>query len=110
MGKTLVSSQIRRFSSATESSPQTRTVYSLPLHLTVSVSSSDELAVEEDEEDAMCVTVQMKPKVLARTLHALFSNIYNLHIMELATNQNVAAHDLPLIFRTIIIFFWLRLI
>lgn len=49
-GNTFVSSQIRRFSSPTVSSPQTRTVYSLPLHLTLSVSSSDEPEPEPESE------------------------------------------------------------
>lgn len=49
LGNTLVSSQIRRFNSPTVSSPQTRTVYSLPLHFTVRVSSSS----DTDDVDAV---------------------------------------------------------
>ena len=54
LGNTVVNSQIRRFNSPTESSAQTRTVYSFPLHFTVSVSSSsdtdDDVAVEAEAE------------------------------------------------------------
>lgn len=52
LGNTLVSSQIRRFNSPTVSSPQTRTVYSFPLHFTVRVSSSSD-TVDVDAVEAM---------------------------------------------------------
>ena len=48
-GNTVVNSQIRRFNLPTESSPQTHTVYSFPLHFTINVSSSsvtDDDAIE----------------------------------------------------------------
>lgn len=50
LGKTLVTSQILRFSSEIESSPQTRTVYSFPLHLTIRVISSSVTGEEDDDE------------------------------------------------------------
>jgi hypothetical protein len=55
-GNTVVNSQIRRFNSPTESSPQTRTVYSFPLHFTINVSSSsvtDDDAIEPEAEAAI---------------------------------------------------------
>lgn len=57
LGKTFVTSHIRRFNSATLSSPQTLTVYSLPLHFTASVNSSavtgDTAIAADDESEAI---------------------------------------------------------
>jgi len=67
-GKTLVSSQIRRLSSPTVSSQQTRTVYSLPLHFTFSVSSS---------HDADADAVAMFPPSLTHPPLFLYTNNCN---------------------------------
>lgn len=60
LGRTVVASQMRRFSSPTVSSAHTLTVYSLPFHLTHSVISS-QLSPPEDDADAMAAYYRRLP-------------------------------------------------
>lgn len=64
---------MRRFSSATESSAQIRSVYSFPLHLTTRVSSSS-IAVtasgvgDDDEEDEAIYATESRNELLDPTI------------------------------------------
>lgn len=80
LGNTLVSWQIRRFNSPTVSSPQTRTVYSFPLHFTISVSSSSEYDDVESETSLAIFWLLNSNSRNGKTSHLLRLYIYKIMI------------------------------